>query len=71
MSNVFCVRAEFGTYTNHLFYGGDVLSSLINIIISTRIESRILATRLDTLLPELISGEVRVIGGRMIERAAE
>jgi len=51
---------------------GDVLSPLINRIISTRIESRTLAALRDALLPKLISGEVRVIDAeRMIERVAE
>jgi type I restriction enzyme S subunit len=39
---------------------GDVLSPLINRIIVTRIESRTLAALRETLLPKLISGEVRV-----------
>lgn len=39
---------------------GDVLSPLINRIIAMRIESRTLATLRDSLLPKLVSGEVRV-----------
>ena len=44
-----------------------VLSPLIERIIATRVESRSLATLRDTLLPKLISGELRVNGAeRMI-----
>jgi type I restriction enzyme S subunit len=47
---------------------GDALSPLIRRVITTRIESRALATLRDTLLPKLISGEVRV---KYTERCVE
>ena len=48
----------------------DALSSLVERIIATRIESRSLATLRDTLLPKLISGDLRIHeAANILERA--
>ncbi len=44
-----------------------IMSPLIEQIISSRIQSRSLATLRDTLLPKLLSGEIRIDGSRTLE----
>jgi type I restriction enzyme S subunit len=57
--------------TNTLQAASEVFSPLVQRVITTRIESRILAALRDTLLPRLISGEIRVTdAGKIAEAAA-
>ena len=52
---------------NTLTVANNSLSLTVERIIATRIESRTLATLRDTLLPKLLSGELRGLRALMVE----
>jgi LmbE family N-acetylglucosaminyl deacetylase len=54
LTNVFCVRAEFGTYAKHFAAGVYVTIGWMSHTELSEIAAR------DTFLPKLISGELRV-----------